>query len=511
MSKLIQLPIWQTLKRHALEIQPFTATQFFAQEPNRIKDFTFQFDELYIDFSKNQLTNATKLLLLELVQAQQLQSRINDLFSAKTVNFTENRAALHMALRVPDENSNLVATPAILAKIIATRKGMYEFAEKIREGEIKGATDKKFTDIVSIGVGGSGLGPQMLYHALPAYRDKNFNVHFISGMDGEEINQLLKQLNPETTLFVIASKSFTSIDTLANAKTVKDWLIKKVKKFDLHMVGVSENETAVRDFGIQPDYTFHMDDFVGGRYSIWSAVSIATVIAIGPKNFSDFLQGAHLVDQHFKNTSFSNNIPVLLGLLDVWNINFLKHQTRAILPYSYLLKILPGYLQQLEMESCGKSVTRAQEKVDYETGPIVWGDVGFIGQHSFYQLLHQGTQIVPIDIIISAHTQNNLEHHRHLALANAIAQTQAFTEEGHQPITVMMFQHLTPKIIGMLIALYEHKVFTKSVIWDINPFDQMGVERGKVLAKQYIAELGQSKTPLDDEATRTILAKASKC
>lgn len=508
MPNLTQLESWQKLIKHSQDIKSYQIDNFFKHETDRLQHFCFELDDLFIDFSLNRISKQGKKLLLNLAQDRELKNHIDDLFGGKEVNFTEKKSALHMALRVPDKTNDLVATKKLLKDVIEERNRMYEFSDQIREKKIKSHENKNFTDLVVLGVGGSMLGPKMLYHA---FKEKSqFNMHFVSSMDGEEIDHVLKKLNPETTLFFILSKSFSTLDTLANAETIKDWLVAKIGHYDNHMVGVSENKQAMLDFGIAPELCFIMPSFVSGRYSVWSSVSLPVVIALGKNLFAQFLQGGHIIDQHYKNTEFENNIPVLLGLLDIWYDNFFNWPTRVILPYSYLLKLFPPYLQQLEMESCGKRVTHSMDATNYQTGPIIWGDVGFIGQHSFYQLLEQGTQIVPADFIIPIQTINTLIKHKNLGLANALAHIEALTkgsenvnkfyqDPGNRPATVMLFPKLTPKILGMLIALYEHKVFTKSVIWDINPFDQHGVELGKKLAKEYLLELNQ----LDDTETQT--------
>lgn len=502
MTNLTNLPVWKELLHHYQSVKSCRISDFFAEDSKRLSEFSFRIDEFLIDFSLNRVSTQTKKLLLELAKEKHLEESINDLFSGKHVNFTENRPALHMILRVPDAKHEQVATQKLLENVIAERARMYDVAKQIREGSIRSSNNKQFTDIVMLGVGGSMLGPQMLYEAFSHL--SQFKLHFISGMDGEEINALLKQLDPQTSLFIIASKSFTTLDTLSNAKTVKDWLSRHLANYKFHLMGISENEKEALDFGIPLNHFFKLEKTIGGRYSVWSAVSLGVVIALGPEVFDEFLSGGYLVDQHFKNTEFNRNVPVLLGLLDIWYDNFFNWSTRVILPYSFLLKLFPFYLQQLEMESCGKQVNFSKELVDYQTGPIIWGDVGFVGQHSFYQLLQQGTQIIPADFIIPVQTHNTLSHHKNLALANALAQIQALSNgkmsenkfeqnPGNRPMTLFLFPKVTPKILGMLIALYEHKVFTKSVIWEINPFDQYGVELGKQLAKNQLSILDKKR------------------
>lgn len=509
MPTLTQLDSWQKLVRHFQDIKSYQIDNFFKHEDDRVEQFCFRLEDLFVDLSLNRLSKQTKKLLVSLAAERELKDKIIDFFVGENVNFTENKPALHMALRVPDETSGLVASKSVLKKVIQERQKMYDFANRIRQGHTKSHEGKTFTDLVMVGVGGSMLGPSMLYHAFK--KSTQFNLHFVSSLDGEEIDSLLNSLNPKTTLFFIISKSFQTADTLANARTIQDWLQQKLGHSDNHLIGISENTAAMHEFGIQSEFCFTVPSFVGGRYSVWSSVSLPVVIALGSEVFDEFLAGGHAADAHFKDTELNSNIPALLGLLDVWYDNFFNWPTRVILPYTYLLKFFPHYLQQLEMESCGKRVTHTMEAANYQTGPIVWGDVGFSGQHSFYQLLEQGTQIVPSDFIVPIHTTNDLNQHKQLAVANALAHIEALTkgnetvnkfeqDPGNRPTTLILFPQLTPRILGMLVAIYEHKVFTKSVIWNINPFDQYGVELGKRLTKEYLTELNYLSA--DNDLTR---------
>lgn len=515
--------------------------ELFAAEPERFQKYSVHFDQLFFDYSKHRVNQSVLDQLVTLANAKQLKQWIVRLFSQEKVNCTEQRAAIHWALRLPAGHTQF---PELTEQVHTQLQRMYALVEKIHAGQYRGATGEVIQDVVNIGVGGSDLGPLMVTHALSDFKVqtvKSLNVHFVSTMDGSQLSEKLHKLRPETTLFIISSKSFGTIDTLSNAQTVRQWLEKALGKHDRvvksHFIGVSTKADKMTDWGIAPENQLLLWDWVGGRYSLWSCIGFPIALTIGVKGFQQLLAGAHAIDEHFQHTSFEQNIPVLMALLGIWNNNFLNIQTHAVLPYDGRLKYFAAYLQQLEMESNGKSVQRDGQKVELNTCPIVWGEVGPNAQHAFYQLLHQGTQAVSCDFIAPIQRYNAdhftyvenakalIEQH-HLALSNCLAQSRllAFgnealdsTElknlpiykqyEGNQPSSTLLLKELNPYSLGMLIALYEHKVFVQSVIWNINPFDQWGVEKGKQIADQLLPILNGAQNDLSslDASTRGLI------
>ncbi len=513
----------------------------FADDPARFSLFSVEHDQIVLDFSKHRVDQNILKALVELADAQSLGHWIKTLFSSEQINYTEHRAAMHWALRLPRDSA---FQSEITAQVHAQLDRMYALVEKIHAGQYRGATGEVIQDVVNIGVGGSDLGPLMVTHALSDFKvstAKPLAVHFVSTMDGSQLSDLLHQLRPETTLFIISSKSFGTIDTLSNAQTVRQWLEKALGSNDKilknHFIGVSTKPEKMTEWGIAADKQLQLWDWVGGRYSLWSCIGLPIALTIGVAGFKQLLAGAHAIDQHFQNASFHQNIPVLMGLLGAWNNNFLDIQTHAVLPYDGRLKYFAAYLQQLEMESNGKSIQRNGDKVDTATCPIVWGEVGPNAQHAFYQLLHQGTHSVSCDFIAPVKRYNGnqftyvenadafVEQH-HLALSNCLAQSRllAFGNQalaanelqdlpaykqysGNQPSSTILLKELNPYSLGMLIAMYEHKVFVQSVLWNINPFDQWGVEKGKEIANQLLPILNREQEDLSsfDASTQGLL------
>lgn len=501
-------------------VQQLRLTDLFQQDPQRFEKFSVHFDQLSFDYSKHRIDQAAFEALIKFADSKQLSAWIKRLFTQEQINYTEGRAAMHWALRLPKQDQDY---PELAQAVHQQLDRMFQLVEKVHAGQCRGSTGEVIQDVVNIGVGGSDLGPLMVSHALSDYKvttAKPLKVHFVSTMDGSQLSELLHQLRPETTLFIISSKSFGTIDTLSNAQTVRQWLEKALGRqksvVQHHFIGVSTKPEKMTEWGIAPDNQFLLWDWVGGRYSLWSCIGLPIALQIGVDGFKQLLAGAYAIDQHFQKTPFQHNIPVLMGLLGVWNNNFLDIQTHAVLPYDGRLKYFASYLQQLEMESNGKSIQRNNQKVDLKTCPIVWGEVGPNAQHAFYQLLHQGTHAVSCDFIAPVQRYNAnqftyaenaealIEQH-HLALSNCLAQSRllAFGNqalnaeeleslpeykqyEGNQPSSTLLLQELSPYSLGMLIALYEHKVFVQSVMWNINPFDQWGVEKGKEIANQLL-------------------------
>lgn len=517
-------------------------TNFFADKDDRFQKFSVSLDNVVFDFSKHRVNQAVLDCLVEWANAQELKPWIKRLFSSEAINYTEQRAAMHWALRLPLHNQQHAE---VAAQVHQQLQRMYALVEKIHDGQFRGATGEVIQDVVNIGVGGSDLGPVMVSHALSDFKKqttKPLNIHFVSTMDGSQLSALLHQLRPETTLFIISSKSFGTIDTLSNAQTVRLWLEKALGQhphiLKHHFIGVSTKPEKMTEWGIAPENQLLLWDWVGGRYSLWSCIGLPVALSIGVVGFKQLLAGAYAMDQHFQKAPFAQNIPVLMGLLGAWNTNFLDIQTHAILPYDGRLKYFAAYLQQLEMESNGKSIQRTGEQVETNTCPIVWGEVGPNAQHAFYQLLHQGTQAVSCDFIAPVKRYNAqqftyvdnadalIEQH-HLALSNCLAQSRllAFGNQaldqtelndlpaykqyaGNQPSSTILLKELTPYSLGMLIAMYEHKVFVQSVLWNINPFDQWGVEKGKEIANQLLPILsGESQNISDLDASTQGLLK----
>ena len=515
---------WQNLEDHFAQ-NDFDFRSLFQQNPNRFNDFSIKRPGYLFDFSKNLIDQETLNLLLKLAEETQLKSAISAMFEGQKINETEGRAVLHTALRDFSDDEILVDGENIKPGIKKVLDQIKTFSTKVISGQHKGFSGKEITDVVNIGIGGSDLGPVMVCSALKHFKTR-LNVYFVSNVDGNHIAETLKKLNPETTLFIIASKTFTTQETMTNAASAKEWFLKKGSQDDVakHFVALSTNTKSVKEFGIAEENIFEFWDWVGGRYSLWSAIGLSIALAVGYDNFEQLLKGANETDTHFRTADFKENIPVLMGLLGIWYRNFYGAGTYAILPYSQYLDRFPAYLQQGDMESNGKSVDRNGEYVEYETGPIIWGEPGTNGQHAFYQLIHQGTELIPADFLAYAKSCNEVSDHQDKLLANFFAQTEALafgknadevrtelfaagkSEEeiekllnykvfaGDSPTTSFIFDELTPFSLGQLIALYEHKIFVQGVIWNIFSFDQFGVELGKVLAGKILNELGNAET-----------------
>ena len=534
MKSLTQSPAWRALAAHFQEIKDVHMRDLFAQEPQRFAMFSRKFDDILFDFSKNRITGETFDLLLNLAEQAGLAGQIAAMFSGAKINTTEDRAVLHVALRNRSNRPILVDGQDVMPEVNAVLAKMRRFSTAVRSGAWRGYTGKAITDVVNIGIGGSDLGPKMVVYALTPYVQKGLRLHFVSNVDGTDIAETLRVVDSETTLFLIASKTFTTQETMANAHTARAWFLQTAGQETAvasHFAALSTNETAVTAFGIHPDNMFEFWDWVGGRYSLWSAIGLSIAIAIGMDNFEALLGGAHAVDEHFRTVPFTQNIPVIMGLLGVWYNNFFGAQSHAILPYDQYMALFPMYFQQGDMESNGKRVTKSGEAVDYSTGPVLWGQPGTNGQHAFYQLIHQGTKLIPCDFLAPAQTHNPIGEHHTLLLSNFFAQTEALmkgrtpdeahadlsaqgvggdelalltaakTFAGNKPSNSFLFQKLTPATLGKLIALYEHKIFTQGVIWGINSFDQMGVELGKQLAKAILSELRDDNTVSTHDAS----------
>lgn len=522
--------IYNKLVDHAKVIKKLQMRDLFEQNPNRFNDFHASFNDFLLDYSKNNITQETMDLLIELAKFSNLKQATNDMFDGKRINTTENRPVLHVALRNRDNRPILVDGVDVMPEINNVLEKMKGFTEQVRFGKWLGATGKPITDVVNIGIGGSDLGPAMAVEALKFYKTDALNFHFVSNIDGTDIVETLKKCTPETTLFIISSKTFTTQETIVNATSAKYWLVEKLglDAVEKHFVAVSTNTEAVQKFGINPDNMFIFWDFVGGRYSMWSAIGLSIMLAIGYDRFIEMLTGAFEMDMHFWHTPFEKNLPVILGLLGVWYTTYLGAETIAILPYDQYLERLPAYLQQLDMESNGKSVKKNGNKVDYATGPVLFGAPGTNGQHSFYQLIHQGTHLIPCDFIAPIHSLNELGEHHDILLSNFVAQPEALmkgktpeelraegvkeelipfkTFPGNRPSNSILFDKLTPKALGSLIAMYEHKIFVQGVIWNIDSFDQWGVELGKQLAKAILPEITDKNATLThDSSTNAII------
>lgn len=517
MSKQQKSPAWKALEAHQQILAETQMRHLFAQNPQRFEQFSLQTCDILFDYSKNRLTTETLQLLQNLAQQSGLPEWRERMFSGDIVNNTEKRAALHVALRNRSNRPIAAAGQDVMPEVNAVLEKMQGFCQRVREGEWLGHTGKPIESIVNIGIGGSDLGPKMVTEALQNFRHPRLHTYFDSNLDAAQLNRILSIVDPETTLFIVASKTFSTQETLTNARSARQWLLEHLHDESAvrkHFVAVSTHTQRVKEFGIDPDNMFEFWDWVGGRYSLWSAIGLSIAVTIGMENYLRLLNGAHQMDEHFRTAPFGNNMPVLLGLIGVWYTNFWQAHTQAILPYDYALKLLPFYLQQLEMESNGKRVTRDGEAVEYCTCPVVWGTAGNNGQHAYYQLLHQGTQLIPADFIVAIKSQAHKYGHQNPVLANALAQTRALMlgrneaetravlgdeldEEylshrifpGNQPSNILMYDSLTPEILGSLIALYEHKVFVQSVCWGINPFDQWGVELGKQMAAELLPAL----------------------
>jgi len=533
-TPLTQRPEWLALSRHYDEIKGIHLRDFFAADATRGERFVAEEGGIYLDYSKNHITDETLRLLLALADATGLKQRIDAMFRGDKINITEDRAVLHVALRAPRGQSIIVDGENVVPKVHAVLDGMTAFADRVRGGEWKGHTGKRIRNIVNIGIGGSDLGPVMAYEALRHYSQRDLNFRFVSNVDGTDFAEATPDISPEETLFIVASKTFTTQETMTNAHTARAWTLKALgdeRAVASHFVALSTNADAVKKFGIDTANMFGFWDWVGGRYSMDSAIGLSTMLAIGPENFRAMLAGFHSMDEHFRTAPFARNLPVLMGLLGIWYADFFKAETVAVLPYDQYLKRFPAYLQQLTMESNGKHVTLAGNTTDYETGPIYWGEPGTNGQHSFYQLIHQGTKLIPCDFIGFCKSLNPIGEHHDLLMSNVFAQAEALafgktaeevaaeetpawlvphrTFEGNRPSNTLLGDRLTPEMLGRLVALYEHTVFTQGAIWDIDSFDQWGVELGKVLAKRITPELGGTTEPklAHDSSTNTLIRR----
>lgn len=529
-TPLTELSAWKALTAHYEKIHSTHLRDLFAQDPGRGTRLTAEAEGIYLDYSKHRITDQTIKLLVQLAEESGLKERRDAMFSGEKINITEKRAVLHVALRAPKGEKIVVDGEDVVPAVHEVLDRMSAFSERIRSGEWKGHTGKPIKNIINIGIGGSDLGPVMAYEALKHYSQRNLVFRFISNIDGTDFAEATVDLDAEETLFIIASKTFTTLETMTNANTARAWALARLKdekSIAKHFVAVSTAEKEVTKFGIDTANMFGFWDWVGGRYSMDSAIGLSTMLAVGPDNFRKLLAGFHAMDEHFRTAPLEKNLPVLMGLLSVWYTDFFGAQTVAVLPYDQYLKRFPAYLQQLTMESNGKHVTLAGDHVKYETGPIFWGEPGTNGQHSFYQLIHQGTKLIPCDFIGFAKTLNPLGNHHDLLMANVFAQTEALAFgktaeevkaegtpdwlvphrvfEGNRPSNTLLIKELTPESLGKLIALYEHSVFTQGAIWQIDSFDQWGVELGKVLAKRIIGELEGPASGTHDGSTNTLI------
>ena len=526
MSSVATSKPWKALESHYQSVSKIQMRELFENDPERFSRFSLQFNDIFLDYSKNRITEDTLALLYDLGHQAELSSWIKKMFVGEKINNTENRAVLHVALRNRTNDPIVVDGNDVMPQVNSVLNKMKHFSESVRSGEWKGFSDKSITDVVNIGIGGSDLGPVMVTEALKHYAQENLQVHYVSNIDGTHIVETLKPLNPETTLFIIASKTFTTQETIINATTAKNWFLQTAKDEAFvakHFVALSTNSEKVAEFGIDTNNMFEFWDWVGGRYSLWSAIGLSIAIYIGMDNYEELLTGAHEMDVHFRDTPIEVNMPVILGLLGIWYNNFFDAQTHAILPYDQYLHRFPAYFQQGDMESNGKRVNKNGAVVDYSTGPIIWGEPGTNGQHAFYQLIHQGTKLVPADFIAPVETLNPAGEHHKILLSNFFAQTEALMKgknadearadlqaaglsgeelekllphkifTGNKPSNSIMIKKITPRTLGSLIALYEHKIFVQGVIWNINSFDQWGVELGKQLAQAILPELSDDE------------------
>jgi glucose-6-phosphate isomerase len=530
---VVKRQAWKELGSHYKEIEDVHLRQLFADDPKRGTRLTVEGVGLYLDYSKNRITDETVKLLIKLAGESGLRERIDAMFRGEKINLTEKRAVLHTALRAPREASIVVDGENVVPKVHAVLDRMADFANRLRNGEWKGHTGKRIRNVINIGIGGSDLGPVMAYEALKYYTDRSMTFRFVSNVDGTDFAEAVQDLDPSETLFIISSKTFTTLETMTNAQTARAWSLAGLggaeQSVAKHFVAVSTNASEVRKFGIDTANMFEFWDWVGGRYSMSSAIGLSTMVAIGPDNFYALLGGLHQMDEHFRTAPFERNLPVLMGLLSVWYNDFFGAQTVAVLPYEQYLKRFPAYLQQLTMESNGKHVTLAGKRVAHQTGPVYWGEPGTNGQHSFYQLIHQGTRLIPCDFIAFTKPLNKLGRHHDLLVSNVFAQTEALAFgktpkqveaegtsewlvphrvfEGNRPSNTIFVERLTPEALGKLVALYEHSVFTQGAIWNIDSFDQWGVELGKVLAQRIISELESKEEPklTHDSSTNNLI------
>ena len=534
MSELTQSPAWQALQAHHGQVKDLHMRDLFARDGGRFDRFSLSFEDILLDYSKNRVTEETMGLLMDLARQAGLEHERERMYSGEKINFTEGRAVLHTALRERGSRVIKVDGEDVMPEVRAVLDQMRTFTEAVRSGEWHGYSGKPITDIVNIGIGGSDLGPVMVTEALKPYAHDRLTTHFVSNVDATHISEVLTRVHPETTLFIIASKTFTTQETLTNAHTARNWFLDAAgdpKRIARHFVALSTNAEAVADFGIDTANMFAFWDWVGGRYSLWSAIGLSIALAIGMDRFEELLEGAYAMDEHFRTAPPEQNMPVIMAMLGVWYVNFFGAQSHAILPYDQYLHSFPAYFQQGDMESNGKRVDRDGNVVDYDTGPVIWGEPGTNGQHAFYQLIHQGTRLIPADFLLPMTSHNPVGRHHELLVSNCFAQTEALmlgktvTEvraelefsgmdpaqieailphklfPGNRPTNTILFQSLTPKTLGSLIALYEHKIFVQGVIWRINSFDQWGVELGKALAKVIQPELGGDATVSSHDAS----------
>jgi glucose-6-phosphate isomerase len=528
-ERIVDTPEWKALEAHRAAIDDLHLRDLFAADPERAERFSAEAGDLYLDYSKNRMTGETLELLVALAERAELGDRIEAMFSGERINVTEDRPVLHVALRAPEDASIVVDGTDVVPLVHSTLTAMGRFSHRVRSGEWTGHTGRPIANVVNIGIGGSDLGPAMAYEALKDFSDRSLALRFVSNVDGADIWEALRDLDPEATLFIVSSKTFNTLETITNARTAREWLLAELgsgqEAIRRHFVAVSTNAEKVREFGIDPENMFEFWDWVGGRYSFDSAIGLSLMIAVGEEHFRQMLAGFATMDEHFRTTPFARNLPVLLGLLGVWYRNFFGAQTHAVLPYNNELSRLPAYLQQLDMESNGKSVDVDGRPVSWDTGPIVWGTPGTNGQHAYYQLIHQGTTLVPCDFIGFHRPNHVVGQHHDLLMANVFAQTEALafgkppeeveregverplvphrSFEGNRPTNTILAPQLTPAVLGQLIALYEHKVFTQGTIWQVNSFDQWGVELGKVLANRILPELEAEDEPALDHDSST--------
>jgi glucose-6-phosphate isomerase len=534
---LTQRPAWKSLETHYQKVGNLHLRQLFADDPKRGERLIAEAVGLYLDYSKNRVTDETLKLLLQLAEESGLRDRIDAMFRGDKINITEKRAVLHTALRAPRGASIIVDGENVVPHVHAVLDRMADFSTRVRTGAWKGYTGKRIRNVINIGIGGSDLGPVMAYEALKHYSERDMTFRFVSNIDGTDFVEATRDLDPAETLFIVSSKTFTTVETMTNARSARDWCLRSLgdaKATAKHFVAVSTNGAEVAKFGIDTANMFGFWDWVGGRYSMDSAIGLSTMIAVGADGFREMLAGFHAMDEHFRTTSFERNLPVLMGMMGLWYTDFFGSQTVAVLPYDQYLKRFPAYLQQLTMESNGKHVTLEGKTVNYATGPIYWGEPGTNGQHSFYQLIHQGTRLIPCDFLGFWKSLNPLGKHHDLLMANLFAQTEALafgktletvktegspdwlaphrTFEGNRPSNTIIAERLTPDVLGKLIALYEHSVFTQGVVWEIDSFDQWGVELGKVLANRIVGELeGPTSASLaHDSSTNTLIRSYRK-
>ena len=543
MTTITDTPAWQALARHAEAVRDLHMRDLFAADPQRFERFSLRVGDVLFDFSKNRITDETLRLLVELAQAAGLGRWSEAMFSGEKINTTEGRAVLHTALRNRSNTPVFVDGQDVMPEVNRVLAEMRRFSAAVRSGEWKGYTGKAITDIVNIGIGGSDLGPKMVCEALKPYARADLRVHFVSNVDSTDLVETLKLVSPETTLFLVASKTFTTQETMANAHSARRWFLAAAQDeaaVARHFAAMSTNIEAVRKFGIDPQNMFEFWDWVGGRYSLWSAIGLSIALYLGMERFEELLDGAHQADLHFRSTPFERNIPAIMALLGVWYGNFFGADSHAILPYDQYLLHFPAYFQQGDMESNGKGVTRQGEWVDYATGPVIWGQPGTNGQHAFYQLIHQGTRLIPCDFLAAARSHNPLGEHHPILLSNYLAQTEALmmgktpaearteleaaglsaaevdalvphkTFPGNRPTNSFLYPQLTPRVLGTLIALYEHKIFTQGVIWGVNSFDQWGVELGKQLAKKILPELNANQAATSHDSSTNGLIRVIK-